>query len=386
MGWTGWLGPNRNAYSATLPKKLPETPHIIWRRKLGVAGLGGIAADAKYVVMGDRDLDNLFDVFRCFRASDGQPLWTVQYPTIGKLDYGNSPRATPLIDGEFVYLMGAFGDLHCVKIASGEIVWRQNIRLNFGANDQLIWGTCSSPLLVDGKLIVNPGAKDASVVALDAKTGATIWKTPGDRSAFGSFIVGTFGGRTQIIGHDKNALRGWDLKSGEVLWKVVPEYDGDFNVPTPVVVGERLLITTEGNGTRLFEFTADGAIKKEPVSVFDDLAPDMSTPVVLGDRAFCLWRDLFAFDTRGGKLKLLWNGVDDTFGEYAALIVGNERVLVIGNGGELVLVDANADEFEVVSRLKVFEDASTEVLSHPAVVGDRIYVRGEHELVCVRLN
>jgi hypothetical protein len=63
-------------------------------------------------------------------------------------------------------------------------------------------------------------------------------------------------------------------------------------------------------------------------------------------------------------------------------------VLAIGAGGELILVDAKADEFRIVSRLKLFGDDSSqraEVLSHPALVGTRLYFRGEKELVCVEL-
>ena len=113
--WTGWRGPRRDAISPTLPMSLPASLQMVWQRKLGGSGLGGLAATPQYVVFGDRDLDDFNDVFRCLDAADGTPMWTVMHPAIGKLDYGNTPRATPLIDGDHVYLLGAFGDLHCAK-------------------------------------------------------------------------------------------------------------------------------------------------------------------------------------------------------------------------------------------------------------------------------
>ena len=70
---------------------------IVWRQPLRRAGLGGIAATDKFVVLGDRDITNNLDEFRCYRAKDGETLWTVQYPAVGQLDYDNMPRATPLI-------------------------------------------------------------------------------------------------------------------------------------------------------------------------------------------------------------------------------------------------------------------------------------------------
>jgi hypothetical protein len=110
----------------------------------------------------------------------------------------------------------------------------------------------------------------------------------------------------------------------------------------------------------------------------------MSTPVVVNDRAFCVWDDLFCLDVT--TLRTLWTGKDPAFGTYAAVIGGPNRLLVIGKGGELVLVDACADRFEVVSRLRVFDEGQAEFYSHPAIVGDRLYIRGATSVVCVGLG
>lgn len=364
---------------------LPAALHIVWQRKLGGSGLGGVAATPHYVVFGDRDLDDFNDVFRCLDAADGTPLWTVSHPAIGKLDYGNTPRATPLIDGDHVYLLGAFGDLYCAKLATGEVVWSRNLRLEFGVTAKLIWGTCSSPLLADGKLIVNPGGELASLVALDPKSGDVLWQTPGGEAGFGSLIVGSFAGVQQIVGHDRTTLGGWEIQTGKRLWTLTPPAKGDFNVPTPIQVGDRLLVGTENNGTRLYAFDPLGRIIPQPVAMNDDLAPDMSTPVVVDDRVFCVWEDLFCLDLKAG-LRTLWTGKDAAFGTYAAVIGGRNRVLVIGKRGELILADTRADRFEVVSRLRVFDEGPAEFYSHPALVGYRLYIRGATSVVCVNLG
>jgi len=347
--------------------------------------LGGIAATDRYVIFGDRDVLNFGDVFRCLNAADGTPLWTVEYPAVGELDYGNSPRATPLIHDDLVYLHGAFGDLNCVRLQTGEVVWARNLRLDFSASDKLVWGTCSSPLIVDGKLIVNPGTNEASLAALAPKTGAVIWKTPGAAAGFGSLIAARLGGVLQVVGHDRASLGGWDAETGKRLWKLVPAIEGDFNVPTPVVVGDRLLVTTENNGTRLYAFQDDGTIVPEPVASNDDLRPDMSTPVVIGNRAFCVWGGLYCLDIADG-LKTRWTGNEEVFGNYGAVIADKERLLVVGRGGQLVLIDATGEAFRVISTLPVFGDADEEFYSHPALVGSRLYLRGSRSLVCIELD
>ena len=130
---------------------------------------------------------NMLDEFRCYSARDGTVMWTRSYPAAGQLDYDNMPRATPLIHDGRVYLLGAFGDLSCVKLESGQIQWQMNLLKLFNGDQELVWGTCSSPLVVDGKLIVNPGGPAASLVALDPKTAGFIWQSPGDRHAY-SFV------------------------------------------------------------------------------------------------------------------------------------------------------------------------------------------------------
>jgi outer membrane protein assembly factor BamB/ABC-type phosphate/phosphonate transport system substrate-binding protein len=384
IGWTGWRGEQRDAVCRSLAAKLSDKPDVLWHRDLPRSGLGGIAATDRYVIFGDRDTLDFCDVFHCLSAADGTPLWSVEYPAVGELDYGNSPRATPLIHGDFVFLHGAFGDLHCVRLQTGETVWARNLRLDFNASDKMVWGMCSSPLIVDGKLIVNPGTPEASLAALDPRTGEVIWQTPGDLAGFGSLIAGRLGGVLQIVGHDRRSLGGWDAETGRRLWKLVPPIEGDFNVPTPVIVGDRLLITTENNGTRLYAFEDGGKIVAEPVAQNDELAPDMSTPVVVGSRVFCVWGELFCLDAADG-LKTRWTGADEAFGIYGAVIASGQRVLAIGRGGQLVLADTNGDRFQMLSKLKVFGDAREEFYSHPALVGNRLYIRGTRSIVCLEL-
>lgn len=386
--WPGWRGPRRDGRVAYLPRQLTAPPNIMWRQPLARSGLGGIAATQDYVILGDRDVTNQSDEFRCYAASDGQLLWTVAYPAPGSLDFDNAPRATPVIHGDYVLLLGAFGHLTCADIHTGLTLWQTNILDEFDGEKELIWGTCSSPLLVDGKLIINPGGPEASIVALEPETGFAIWQAPGDRHAYGSLIVATLGGKRQIVGHDRTTLGGWDIETGERLWSLKPPRANDFNVPTPVAVDGKLLVTTENNYTRLYDFDDNGCIIATPVAKYDRLAPDMSSPVVVGNRAYCVCERMFCLDLAKG-LAEVWTAEDPAFCDYAALLATDDRVLVLGRGGELLLIDALSDKLQIISRQHLFdgEDVrAAELYAHPALVGTRLYVRGEKEIVCVELG
>jgi outer membrane protein assembly factor BamB len=386
--WPGWRGPNRDGRCPELPAQLAATPNVVWRQPLLHAGLGGVVADEKYVVIGDRDATNQFDVWRCYAADGGRELWSVQYPARGRLDYDNSPRASPQIWEDLVFVCGAFGDVRCIDLASGAILWETNLRSEFGADDELVWGTCSSPLVVDEKVILHPGAPDASLVALDAYAGEVVWQSPGGIHAFASPILATLGGVEQIVAFDRQCVAGHDVATGRRLWTLEPPIKGGFHVPTPVVVGDQLLLAGETYGSRLYSFSEQGTINPEPIAASNKLRPDMSTPVAVGDRVFCVWSKLYCLNAADG-LQPVWIGRDAALGDYAPIIASADRLLIYGRGGELLLIDATADEFRIVARQKVFDepqDRDADPFAHPALVGSRLYLRGERELVCLELG
>lgn len=367
-----------------MPARLPSKLKTVWSKDLNSRGLAGIAATSRYVLVADRTATDSGDLFRCLDAATGNDVWQLTYPTIGTTkDYGNIPRATPLVLGGKVFTLGCLGDLNCVHLVSGKIRWSKHLVRNFAARVPT-WGYCSSPLAVDGKLIVNPGAKQAAVVALDCETGKEVWRSAGLPPAYASFVVGTFGGVRQIVGYDEKSLGGWDLATGKRIWTLVPPLPGDFNVPSPIDAGGKLIVASENNGTRLYNFDAEGRIKTTPAASNGDLVPDMSTPVLVGNKLFGCCGSLYRLDV-SKSLATHWNGEDNALANYASVIAAADRVLVATNHGELLLVDAAADKFTILSRLRVFPEDS-EMLSHPAIVGKRLYLRDMAKIVCIDLS
>lgn len=381
--WADWRGPGRNGVSPDVPDKLPERLQLVWKRRLSGQGLSGVSATATHVIVADKSEQSDQDIWRCLDAETGKELWTIAYPTPREMKFMNVPRATPVIHGGFAYLLGAFGDLHCVSIEGRRIVWRRNIVKDFNA--QLPpWGMCSTPLIVDDMLIVNPGAPNASLVALGLYTGETVWQTPGEGPGYGSLIVATFGGVRQIVGHDATSLGGWDPNTGRRLWTLLPTKKGDYNVPTPIDIDGRLLVATENNGARLYDFDASGRINPIPVAQNRRFTPDTSTPVVVGSLVFGCFRGLHCLDLNDGLNTLYSTDGDRAFNDYTALVAGHGCVLAFPVTGEVILFKAVRNAFTPLSRLQLFTDA--EVWSHPALIGNRLYIRSMKEICCFLID
>jgi len=385
--WADWRGARRDGLSDLVPDKLPSRKQLLWSHTMTGPGMSGLAVADGCVVVADKSFGDMEDVFRCLDADTGREIWKLQYPAPGEMDFTNSPRANPLIDDGVVYLLGAYGHLHCVKLDSGEMVWTKNLQDDFGA-ELPTWGFCSTPLLVGDKLIVNPGAEFASLVALDRRTGIPLWLTPGNPPGYGSFILAKFDGIEQIIGYDAVSLGGWDPQSGLRLWTLTPPYEGDFNVATPIVAGDKLLVSTENNGTRLYGFDGAGKIAPQPLAVNEDLLPDTSTPVILDGLVLGSCFRLVCLDLENG-LDMLWEHEDDPYCDYASIIGGNGHFLVTTQVGTLSLVKANRAGFQCVDTLDLFDDvpqAERDVWSHPALVGNRLYIRNSLAVYCFLLE
>lgn len=389
--WPGWRGPRRDGFVPGLPTCLPDSATIVWRRTLARSGLGGVAVMGRHVVIGDRNDADSHDVFRCFDAETGEPLWEYDYEAPGSLDYGNSPRATPLIENGRVHLLGALGHLHCVAADDGRLLWKKQLIDDYDVPESALsaWGYCSSPLLVAGRLIVNPGAPQASLVALNPATGDEIWRCAGRPAGFASFIAVHPPTGCQIVGYDRETVGGWDLADGVRRWSLEPKTSEDFRVPTPVVLadgsaGVRIALSSETAGTAVVVIGKDGVAAWEDVGRPDDLACDMCTPVRVSGW-LCGVRERFVAIAGGPDATLTYEDQDGSFATYAAVVSGSTSVLTIGNDARLTLHRLEDGVWKRAGQMDVLDDppASAPIYSHPAFAGDRMVIRTNHELTCV---
>ncbi len=400
VGWTDFRGPYRNGLAPTLPATLDRL-RPLWNARLDDQGLGGVAATKRWVVVTDRDPTRNSDYLKIFNAATGQLAQRANLvrPAGARpdkaLDYGNSIRSTPVIRNGRIHVLDAYGTLFRGRLPDGspgiESVTLHGLRTESMVDDYELatWGVASTPLILDDALIVNVCGKETTLLALELGSSSPRWRSPGAGTGYASCITGTFGGRTQIVAYQAKSFSGWDAESGKLLWNVQPEVDGDFNVPTPIAIGEdRLLVVTENNGMRLHEFNAEGTLSSQPIAINEDIHSDTVTPVVVGGYAYCTSGDqLLRADIQRG-LAVDWSISDDALMNHVSLIadVAGERLLVVAFSGELLLFDISGDRPQLRSRRSPFLIPREEaVYSHPAIVGGRLYLRGINTLTCVAL-
>lgn len=173
--WRSFLGPTHNAVSTEtrLGRTLP--PRLLWDFTKGT-GYASPAVAGDRVLFVHRSGDE--EVAVCLGAETGARHWEFRYPTDfeDRYGYNNGPRSSPIVDGDRVYTMGAQGQLHCLDLHTGTLIWRRHLSADYKV-PQDFFGTASTPLIDGGRLIVNVGAPGGPcVAALDTMSGRELWR------------------------------------------------------------------------------------------------------------------------------------------------------------------------------------------------------------------
>lgn len=374
-GWPGWRGPRGDGRSDQVPEKLTGAK-LLWQKPMAGPCSAGIAAAEGFVVVADGDARN--DYYRGYDWDSGKEAWTHTVPNGGKLDYGPSPRATPLIHQGKVVCVGAFGDVHCLELKTGKAIWKKHYKDDFGATKPPVWGHCTSPVLADGKVVLHPG----DIVALDPSTGKVVWKAEAAGPNYSNFLVATFGGVAQLIGYDARSLGAWDVKTGKRLWEMEVDNSKGYIVPQPVALGEKLLVASEDEDTRLYKFDAKGKLVDLPEAESEDVAPEMATPTTAGQVVLGITEGLVCLDPKS-KLKTLWiQEKEDAFYGLSHIVACKDRALVFGENGTVVLVKAAPKGCTVLGKAKLCKNT----WAHPALANGRVYIRDEKLLYCYELQ
>ena len=178
--WPQWQGPDRNAVSKErgLLKEWPkEGPPLAWQVKgLGGGYSGPSIAAGRIFGMSNRGDD---EVVWALSEKDGTELWVTRLGPAVRQSWPQGregPACTPTVDGERLYVLGMGGELACLQVADGKVIWRKNLVTDFGGVVPT-WSYRESPLVDGNKLICTPGAQDAMLVALDKLTCKTIWRS-----------------------------------------------------------------------------------------------------------------------------------------------------------------------------------------------------------------
>src|SRR5688500_11305393 len=263
--WPQWRGPGRDGLSreAGLLKQWPAGgPRLLWQvNDIGDGYSTPSVAGSRIYLMSNRGMENEF--VQSLSVKDGKPVWTTRVGNVGNPDQ-NPPyakaRSTPTVEGDSVYALGSDGDLVRLEAKTGKIRWQRNLRKEFGGTPGE-WAYAESPLVDGDVVVVTPGGAEATLVALNKKTGALIWKSAvpgGEPAGYASAIVVQGGGRKQYVQLLTKGLVGVDAKTGQFLWRYADAAKGPAQYFTPVGRGEYVYAGALGVGGALVRLKPEG--------------------------------------------------------------------------------------------------------------------------------
>jgi outer membrane protein assembly factor BamB len=393
--WPQWRGPERTAIcpETGLLKEWPKDgPKLLWDSKkvnggqsVGTGFSSMSITQGKIFTMGDRKSDGGY-VF-CLDAGTGKELWKTK---VGQAQ-GDGPRCTPTVDGDRVYSVTRQGNLACLKVSDGSIIWQKEFKKDFAGKMMSGWDYSESPLVDGDKLVCTPGGKEAVLIALNKMTGETIWKCqpPVDSGAgYASIVVATVGGVRQYITllGPQLGLVGVDANTGKFLWNYKKVANGTANIPTALVKDDFVFTSTGyGKGAALLQLIPkeNGTDVKEIYFLEGNkLQNHHGGMIMLGDYIygghghnaglpFCL-------EWKTGKFA--WEPQRGPGGGSAAVLYADGHLYFRYESGTMALVEANPKAYTLKSSFKV--PIAGNGWPHPVIHDGKLYLRGSDQVLC----
>jgi len=387
--WPQWRGPARDGVSKEtgLLKQWPTGgPKLLWQlNDIGDGYSTPSVVGNRLYVMSNRGMENEF--VQALSTRDGKVIWTTRVGNVGNPNQ-NPPypkaRSTPTVDKNYIYVLGSDGDLACLEAKSGKIRWQKNIRKEFGGKPGE-WAYAESPLIDGDVLVVTPGGADATIVALNKKTGALIWKSAvpgGDPAGYASAIVVQGGGRKQYVQFLSKGIVGVDAKTGEFLWRYKEAAKGPAQYFTPVARAEYVYGGALGVGGALVRLKLEGGgVAAEQVYFERGLPNGLGGAVLVSDHLYgteIATAPLVAIDFMTGKIK--WKA--DSIGRVS-IAAADGMLYLHGLDGDVALVEATPDAYREKGRFtppnqpkhKQVGTYPEQAFAHPVVANGRLYIR-----------
>jgi outer membrane protein assembly factor BamB len=390
--WPQWLGPRRD--NSTTEKVAPwkDDLKVLWRKPAGEGHSSPVVADGRVFIHAKVANKNEEEIV-AFDAKSGEELWRTRYERAAFTSlFGNGPRATPAIVNERLYAFGITGVLTCLDTKKGDKLWQVDTLQQFKAKN-LFFGMACSPLVVGEQVMVNIGGKGNSIVAFDRNKGEVAWKSVDDPASYASPIVFSEGGQRQVVFLTGANVASLNPADGSVYWRF-PLVDRLMeSSTTPIRTGDLLLASSITYGSVGLKLEAkDGKPAVSEAWKNKELTSYFSTPVAIGAEHIYMVTgtipgpftkpsaDLHCIEAKTGKE--LWKKAK--IGTYHASLMrtGDDKLLMLTDDGELVLLQANPKEYSELARAKV---SGPETWAHPALANGRLYIRDKTERICLQL-
>ncbi len=396
--WPHHRGPHYNSVSdetGLADSWPPSGPPLLWRTKIG-RGYSGMIAVGDRVYTQTQTLSGQSVV--CMEADTGRPIWEHQYgwPYEAAGMYPG-PRATPSWHSGRVYFAAPDGLVGALTARDGRLLWSVNVNQKF-AGRGTGFGYSSIPLVEDGKVILPVGGPGASVVALDALTGSTVWASGDELASYSSVIPIQLGGRRRIVALLQNALTVLDPDTGQILWKRRYSTGYDEHSTLPLYEEPYLMVA------RPFRHGAEAYRLEVPETDSGEASPKLAVKVVWqgnqmsNDVASSVLVDghVYGFDLRDVQArahrpsrgefkclelatgKVLWSTARPG---HASVIAADGKLILFNDCGEAILARVSPAGYVELGRTQVFRDEIC--WTAPALARGRLYLRSPSSVACL---
>ncbi len=381
--WPSFRGPGHDGISAETIAWPKDGPKPLWKINVGIGHSAvSVVGDRAYTMGNTNDTDTVFSL----DAATGRVIWTHSYPCnekVGIRDY-DGPFATPTVDNGVVYTLSRKGDVFALDARDGTVIWGRNIVKDDDVRPPTFGGFAGSPLVIGDRVFLNA---ISGGMALDVRTGKTIWKSGVGSGGHASPVPLRVGGKTYLAIHSPRMLTVVDAADGTPLWTTPRRQPIGVNAPDPVVDGTRVFVTA-GRGFGGAKFDVSG----EPTALWEQegLSSHWHTSVLVngflfgpdGNNSEGAGRSptsLRCLDWKTGEIK--WT--EPKLGFNGLIAVGG-KLLVLTEMGDLVLVDASPDGYKELGSAHIIEGRS---FTAPAFAGGKVYARNTRgDVVSVDLN
>lgn len=395
--WQQYRGSTGDGVSSEIMKWGPAGLKAVWKTPSGGGFSSYTVSNGRAFTLGLREKDGAPQEFLTAQdAASGKELWAAALSVVkfdgggddGTADNkgGDGPRSTPVVLGNYVFVLSSQLALRAFDAATGNPLWTLDIKANHEGQN-IKWQNAASPLLEGGLLYVGGGGPGQSLFAVEPATGKIVWKAFDEKITHATPVAATIHGQRQVIFFLQSGLLSVEPKSGKELWR----YSFPFKVSTaasPVVSGDIVYCSAGygvGAGAVRIAKTAAGFSATEIYRMPGNqpLANHWSTPVVKDGYMY----GMFQFKEYGkGPVKCVDIATGDVkwtkegFGPGHVVLMGNE-VVALSDAGEIVRFAAEPAAYKELSRQKVLEG---KCWTTPSISGGRLFVRSTKEAACLQ--
>ncbi len=389
VDWPQFHGPaHNNSTSETGWRKdwPQEGPPLSWKAQVG-SGMASFAVVGDHVFTAGNDGHDQDTVF-CLELSTGKPVWRHDYPSKTAAHEMSivppGPCATPCVSHGHVITISREGDVFCLDAATGAVAWQKNMVRDFHGH-RPVYGYAGSPLVWQGKLILDVGGQEGSTVCLDENTGATLWAKGTGEAGYSTAVIAEFSHQKRLVMYKGRELLVLDPSDGHALASYETTTNDYCNCATPMTTpeGDIFISHTGGDGATGLKF--DGTSLKRSWNI-RDLGLLYNSGVPWGKKALMVFNDsvrgtndLRCLDLANGAV--LWQSSEVDKG---TAIFSDGHLIVLSTKGEVLLCQPSEKGIRVRARAQVL-DGKCWVL--PALSHHRLLCRSNAgAVVCLDLR